>query len=161
MHYKKWIALPLFIIAVTLITAFASPNTRTGFYNAMMGEDTLKINACLKELQSSTLSEKAAFEGTLYMKKAGLVKGMSTKLDMFKKGHVILEDEIKKQINNVEYRFCRLMIQENAPHILGYRSDIDKDAEMLKKQFDQLNTDARTALKNYSKKSKALQGATF
>jgi len=161
MLYRKWIALPLAIVCATFITALAPPSIRTGFYAAMMGDDTLKINACLKELHSSPLPEKEAFEGTLYMKKAGLVKGISTKLDMFKKGHVILEEEIKKQSSNVEYRFCRLMIQENAPRILGYRDEIDHDAEILKKQFNQLNTDAKAALKSYSKKSKALEGATF
>ncbi len=157
MHYRKWIALPLVIVWATFITAFTPPNIRTRFYTAMAGEDTLKINASLKELQSSSAPERIAFEATLYMKKAGYVRPVGAKLDMFKKGHAILEEEIIKQSTNVEYRFCRLMIQENAPRILGYRGEIDNDAEILKKQYSQLNADAKTALKNYSKKSKALK----
>lgn len=162
MLYRKWITLPLAIVCATFIIAFAPlPSIRTSFYTAMMGEDTLKINACLRELHSSSLPEKEAFEGTLYMKKAGLVKGINTKLDMFKKGHIILEDEIKKQSSNVEYRFCRLMIQENAPRILGYRSEIDEDADMLKKHFNKLDAEAKASLKSYSKKSKSLKGLAF
>jgi len=58
------------------------------------------------------------------MKKAGLVAGVGNKLKVFKTGLQELEASIKQDNTNAEYRFMRLMIQENAPGILGYKKEI-------------------------------------
>jgi hypothetical protein len=95
------------------------------------------------------------------MRKAGLVKGASNKLSVFKSGHTQLEDAIKKDNSNAEYRFLRLIIQENAPGILGYKSDMKQDGDYIKKSYKDLPQPVKHAISNYSKQSKTLKPADF
>jgi hypothetical protein len=70
-----------------------------------------------------------------------------------------LEAAIKKDSLNAELRFLRLMIQENAPGMLGYKSDIEKDSAYIRKSFKTLPEVVQQAFLNYSKKSKVLKPA--
>ena len=67
------------------------------------------------------------------MKKAGIINGAGKKLNLFKAGRKKLEAEIKKDSSNVELRFLRLMTQENAPGILGYKNELQTDREYIRK----------------------------
>lgn len=91
------------------------------------------------------------------MKKAGLVKNVKSKLKLFKEGHHKLEEAIEKDNSNIEYRFLRLIIQENAPDILNYNKDIKKDSAFIKENYKNLPVVVRDAIEDYSKKSKVLK----
>ena len=95
------------------------------------------------------------------MKKAGLISGAGKKLNTFKDGHKKLEASLQKDSGNTEYRFLRLMIQENAPGILGYKDDLKKDSEYIRKNFKNLPQEAKNAVIDYSKNSKILRSADF
>jgi hypothetical protein len=131
---------------------------RTAYYKAMQGEDKELVNAQLTALESATPAlVKDAFMGAMTMKKAGLGGSPTTKLSLFKQGHKMLEEAIKEDPNNAEYRFLRLMIQENAPGILGYKNDTEKDSEYIRKSYKSLPVDVQHAIADYNKKSKLLK----
>jgi hypothetical protein len=126
------------------------------FYDAMSATNLSQIDQALKEAQQATGTDKQAIIGTLTMKKAGLVSGPGKKLKTFKAGHKELEAAISHDQDNAEYRFMRLMIQENAPGILGYKSEIEKDSEYIRKSFKSLPETLQKAILHYSKSSKIL-----
>ncbi len=130
---------------------------RTSYYQAMQQDKKDLVNKQLKQLKKSPLELREAFEGALIMKKAGLGGNPIQKLNLFKEGHKELEAAIKKEPDNVEFRFLRLMIQENAPGILGYKGDLTADSEYIKKSYKTLPDEVQRAIEDYSKKSKILK----
>lgn len=131
---------------------------RSAFYNAMAAETVDEINTQLNIIKTSSITEKEAFEGALLMKKAGLVAKAKDKLSLFKEGRKKLEASIKKDSDNTEYCFLRLIIQEHAPKALDYKSDIDHDSKLIRSNYKNLSPATQQAVIDYSKKSKALKG---
>jgi hypothetical protein len=52
-----------------------------------------------------------------------------------------------------------LIIQEHAPGIVGYRSELDRDHIYIVKHFKSLQQDIRDAIIDYCKESKILKPA--
>jgi hypothetical protein len=90
------------------------------------------------------------------MKKSGFEKTPKEKLELFKQGKTLLEKEISSNAKNTEYRFLRLIIQENAPAILKYQSNIVEDAKWIKANYSSLATDVKNSIVSYAKTSKNL-----
>ena len=130
---------------------------RSAFYKAMATNNKDLVNAQLEALKSDPEERKSAFMGTLLMKKASFSGSPNTKLHYFKEGHVLLEEAIKKDPDNAEYRFLRLMIQEHAPGVLGYKKNIENDSELVRKYYKTLPKDVQLAIVDYNKKSKVLK----
>lgn len=153
-----------FIAKLTLYTAALFGQQyldRPSFYGAMGSGQPDKIEKELQVIAKSTFHGKAAFEGTLMMKKAGLINGADKKLKLFKSGRIKLEGEIAKDSLNAEYRFLRLMIEEHAPGIVKYRSDLVRDRSLILNSFQSLDNDTQLAIISYSKKSKVLKPGEF
>ncbi|MET0300615.1 MAG: hypothetical protein ABW036_12665, partial [Flavitalea sp.] len=92
----------------------------------------------------------------------GLISGAGKKLKTFKAGHEQLEASITADKDNAEYRFMRLMIQEQAPGILGYKGEIKNDSDYIRKSFKTLPKNVQEAIVNYAQtKSKALSAKDF
>jgi len=132
---------------------------KTGFYNVMAGKSADAINQQLDLLKNLAEPEKTAYEGALLMKKAGVTGGPKKKLDLFKAGHKKLEAALREDSSNVEFRFLRLMIQENAPGILGYKGELEKDKLYIKNNFKKLPPVVQQAVRDYSKESRILKQA--
>jgi hypothetical protein len=131
---------------------------KNSFFNAMASNNTNKIEAQLNELKKESGADKDAFEGAMLMRKAGTLTVPAKKLSTFKRGHKLLEAAIAKSPNNAEYRFLRLMVQENAPRSLGYYKSIDEDSKFIKDNFRTLSAATQNSVADYGKKSKALAG---
>lgn len=127
------------------------------FYNAMAANDVSLINNQLTVVKASSISEKEAYEGALLMKKAGLTAKPAEKLSLFKQGRSKLEAAIKKDKDNTEFYFLRLIIQEHAPKIVEYRSNIEGDAASIRSNFKSLAPVVQQAINDYSKKSRVLK----
>lgn len=137
---------------------FAISNSyKTDFYKAFSLNDTVLINNQLKIISNSKIIEKKAFIGALLMKKAGLVSSLKNKLNFFKKGRLLLEEAILNEKQNTEYRFLRIMIQENCPSILMYYKNLEEDKQMIIKNFSKLEIDVKNAIIDYFKTSKTLK----
>jgi hypothetical protein len=134
---------------------------RANFYSVMSNGKNKDVNDELTAVRESEVKEKSAYEGALLMRKAGLMKIPAEKLHYFKLGYIKLEGAISDNPKNAEYRFLRLTIQENAPHIVKYYHQIAEDKAIVVKDFKDLSPDVREAVREYSKTSKVLTPQNF
>jgi len=152
----------LFSLLFTCVSVFAMAQKfdKAAFYQAMELKDSAKINQQENLLQNTGIKEKQAYEGALLLKKAGIIANKRNKLASFKAGKNKLESAIEKDSSNAEYRFLRLMIQENAPKILGYHAALEKDNLYIRKNFKTLSPVVQQAILGYSRQSKLLSNLT-
>jgi hypothetical protein len=155
--------LPACCVGADLYSRQASTDTtsnglnRQVYYQAMEGNNRSLVDSELVYLRKDATGNLGAFTGALIMKKAGMGGSATTKLHLFKQGHQMLEAAIKQDPDNTEYRFLRLMIQENAPGFLGYKNDLEKDSAYIRKTYKSLPSDLQQAILRYNKKSKVLK----
>jgi hypothetical protein len=143
------------------ISSFAAID-RKAFYAAMSGDDATAIASVKKQLNAAAESaDKRAMLGALLMKESQFEKTSKLKLEKFNQGKVALEAEIKKQSSNTEFRFLRLLIQENAPKILKYNSSISSDASHIVSNLSKTSSTLKTTIMEYAKSSKSLQEAGY
>jgi hypothetical protein len=138
--------------AKTLIQKF----DKAAFYDAMASGDLTAID---KELD--VVKGKDGYEGALLMRKAGLVKKPKEKLALFKAGRIKLETALLADNENTEFHFLRLAIEEHAPKIVKYRKDIEKDKDLVIKNFKNLSPAVQHAILDYCKNSKVLHKEEF
>ncbi len=153
---KKYTKLWLYGILL-LIHTFTTAQTsldRKSYYKTLSSEDIVALDAQIAACKKS--NDYKGHEAALVMRKAGVVSGIGQKYTLFKDGSKAMEAAIKAQPNNPELRFLRLMIQEQAPSLLGYSSNIEEDSKMVIKNFKDLPTETQYAVAGYSKKSKVL-----
>lgn len=153
------IALLISILIASQVVFGQSSIDKTSFFSAMASSNTRLMDAQLNTLKGFSGNEKEAFEGAMLMKKSGTLSVPAKKLAMFKQGYKKLETAIGHNPGNAEYRFLRLMVQENAPRSLGYYKNIVSDSKMVKESYKRLSTVTQKGIASYSKKSKALAGA--
>ncbi|MDI1356471.1 MAG: hypothetical protein PSX36_16255 [bacterium] len=134
---------------------------RTTYYLALQSHDLTKINAALELLKTKTGTFTGAFEAALLMKKSGLISNAGEKLELFKQGRTQLEKALAKNGENAELHFLRLIVQENAPKILHYDSNIKEDASFIGSTFNSQDSSLRQEILNYSKTSVALKTTVF
>ena len=130
--------------------------SKADYFKAISSEDLNLINSVLKTITHIPNTEKIAYEGALIMKKASLVSGLSDKLSLFKEGRIKLEEAIDLEGENAEFRFLRIIIQENAPGFLGYNDQLETDSNFVSGHFSGLTSEVQNAVRDYSKKSKFL-----
>lgn len=128
------------------------------FYAVIAGNSVEQIDNLLDEIEISGDAWKGAniYKGALYARKAGLVKTPAERLELFKKGRLLIEQEISKDPNNAEFRFIRLIIQEHAPKAVRYQNNITEDAELVISKFDLLSNELKTEVIKYSRTSQFL-----
>lgn len=112
------------------------------------------------EFQMNTIKEFSgsdAFEGALLMKKSGMLSKAKDKLSIFKSGRVKLEAAIAKDNKNAEYRFLRLIIQEHAPKVVKYKSNIVEDSKYVQLNYKSLSPALQQIIVEYSQQSTFLK----
>ncbi|HTB52986.1 MAG TPA: hypothetical protein VK718_09460 [Ferruginibacter sp.] len=154
------------LLFVTVVSNINGKSLFTGFdkreyYATIASKNIDSIDHELKIVQSSSIIEKGAYEGTLLMTKAGLVKKIAEKVNYFKAGRSELEASIKKNKTNAELRFLRLIIQENAPPIVNYKGNLKEDKVLLQQSFKTLSPDVQKCILDYCKRSKILDQKDF
>ncbi len=144
---------PVFLLSGGITTQSLD---RESLYAALRSEDVRTIEKQIKNLEQSTDKNAMAFTGALKMKQVGAVKDPAQKLKLFKAGHNKLEQAIANDQMNAEYKFLRLIIQENAPRFLNYHSHIEEDSKAVSDNFKNFSSQLQQEILVYSKKSKAL-----
>ena len=153
---KRMVAVCLVLLAVAL-TAQAQIDKGV-YYKALSSGEEASIDKVLAKLETEKSSSKVnAYKGAMTMKKAGFVKGVGGKVKTFKKGASLLEDEIKSNPGNTEFRFLRLTVQEHAPGILKYNKEIDADKQAVVSGYGKLDADLKNVIADYAKDSKVLK----
>jgi hypothetical protein len=128
-----------------------------GYYAVMASGNIAAVDSILALLQQGTLKEREAYEGALLMRKAGLLRRPKEKLSVFRSGARKLETALAKDSSNGEYHFLRLIIQENAPGVVHYHKDVDRDSQFVYRSFKLLSPVVQKAVLDYSKHSKILR----
>lgn len=129
---------------------------KAAFYAVMKSGDIAAVDNEIQNLPGAPAKEREGYNGALLMKKAGLLKRNKEKLKSFKEGRIRLETAIAADPDNTELHFLRLIIEEHAPKIVKYRSDIEKDKAMIVKNFKSLSPAVQHAIEDYSSSSKVL-----
>jgi len=83
------------------------------------------------------------------------------RLKFFKQGRIKLEIALLADNDNVEFHFLRLAIEEHAPKIVKYHSDIAKDKALVIKNFKNLSPAVQHAILDYCSNSKVLHKEDF
>ncbi len=141
----------------TILLVLAASFSKAEYFKIMEGKDVSTINAMLTKINASKESgEQRAYKGALMMKKSSFEKTPKDKIELFKQGKTLLEKEIGANSKNTEYRFLRLIIQENTPAILKYQSNIAEDAQWIEANYSSLDSDVKSSIVSYAKASKNL-----
>lgn len=158
----------IFILSVLLfvgIGAYSKPIFqkfgKSEFYAVMKSGDLQAIDTEMEALNGAPEKDKEGYEGALLMKKAGLMKKAKEKLKYFKEGRIKLETAIAANGDNIEFHFLRLAIEEHAPKIVKYHSDIPKDKELVVKHFNEQSPAVQHAILDYCNNSKVLHKEDF
>ena len=108
------------------------------------------------EAKGDTGSQANIYRGALYARMAGLVNTPAQRLEYFKRGRLLIEAEIKQNADNIEYRFIRLIIQEQAPSIVRYRDNIEEDSALIIAAYQGLDERLKRELQRYAATSQVL-----
>lgn len=145
------------LLSIFFISTLLSQSLTSLVYEALKNDSLDQIETALAKVESSKqTSLTQAYKGTLTMKKADFMKTPKQKIATFKEGHKLLESEIIAHPKNTEYRFLRLLIQENAPKILKYNKDKEDDKKIIVENFSKLTPYQQSFIREYSKKSTTL-----
>jgi hypothetical protein len=137
-----------------ILLVSASTFSKSEYFKVLSGNDASSMTKLIGRLEDiSSSPEQQAYLGTLKMKRSEQLKTAKEKLALFKEGKGLLEKAIVASPKNVEYRFLRLMIQENAPKVLKYNTHIKEDAKLVSNGYQSLVSEVRTAVVNYAKQS--------
>ena len=153
--------LSLICVAPTGVFAKFQGFDIAGFYRVIKNGSLDEVEKEIELVNNASISEKEAYEGTLLMRKAGLLKKAKDKIATFKSGRIKLETAIYHNSDNTEYRFLRLMIQEHAPKVTKYRMNVEEDSNFIKKHFKALSTTLQDIIRDYSKTSSLLHSSDF
>jgi hypothetical protein len=134
---------------------------KAAFYAVMKSGDMDAVSNELEAIKDAPEKERDGYEGAMLMKKAGLLKKPKDRLSFFKQGRIKLETAIAADEENTEFRFLRLAIEEHAPKIVKYHSDIEKDKAVVVKNFKNLSPAVRHAILDYCENSKVLHKEEF
>lgn len=134
---------------------------KAAFYAVMKSGDIASIDRQTEDLSAAPEKERNGYTGALLMKKAGLLKKPKDRLKFFKEGRIKLETALMADQDNTEFHFLRLAIEEHAPKIVKYRSDIEKDKALIIKNFKNLSPAVQHAILDYCSNSKVLHKEDF
>lgn len=139
---------------LTIYVAFISDNLleiRTLYYRAIDNEQASAL--FLQELRRLDVTSKpvvAGYLGIAYMLKAKFAYNPYTKFSNFVEGKNLLNKAIEADKRNVELRFLRFCAQANAPAFLAYRSNLDRDKQIILAAWARLtDTDLKRRIKEY------------
>jgi hypothetical protein len=134
---------------------------RSAFYSVMKTGDMTAIDNEMEVLKELPAQEREGYEGALLMKKADLMRKPKDRLKYFKEGRIKLETALMNDNSNTEFHFLRLAVEEHAPKIVKYRSDIQKDKELIIKNYKSLPAAVQHAILDYCSNSKVLHKEDF
>jgi hypothetical protein len=144
-----------FLIASFVLTIGFS---KAEFFKSLSGNDPVSIAKMIEKInKASDGSDKTAYLGAIKMKHAEHQKTPKEKLAIFREGRDLLEKTIVKFPEKAEYRFLRLMIQENAPKVLKYNTNIKEDVKIITAAYQSMPSDVKTAVASYAKVSSNLK----
>lgn len=118
------------------LALFGSTSQQISYYReAYISQDENRILKCLnvlEEKKNKTELEQCYYAVFLCLK-ADYSYNPYTKYKSFTKGYALLQDLIKSDTNNLEYRYHRYMIEKNAPDVVLSKRHLSEDRAMIKR----------------------------
>ncbi len=143
---------------LTILICMISNIDRNNYYDALASENLTTINIMIDKIKKENpTSINNAYLGSLIAKKAVFAPKIKEKIRVFKEGITLLEDEISKNPEIIEYRFLRLILQEKCPRVLGYYQKIPEDSKIIIQEYPKLDDKLKLIILKYSNESKALK----
>jgi len=94
-------------------------------------EITEALFTSLSALKNTDNKVLFVYKGAVLTLKAKHAKGVKDKKAFFKEGATLIESAINTSPDNLEMRFIRMTVQENAPKIVRYNKEIEKDKRFV------------------------------
>ena len=118
------------LILLTLSGIASKEQLREMYWRA---EDDVAIRFFYDQAQKEKITDAVvlAYLGVATAMQAQVAEGISDKLRYFSEGKDKIEEAVKLDPNNPEIRFLRFSVQSEVPAILGYRSDIGEDYDLV------------------------------
>lgn len=128
------------------------------FYEVLNNASKERVEDLLGEYEKieKPSSKDKVYTGALYIRMAGFASVPARRLEYFKKGRALLEAEIEKYPDNVEYRFVRLIMQEQVPAMLHYNKNLNEDKLMIMNRFAAIDSGLRREIERYAVRSSIL-----
>ena len=125
----------VFISALLLsLSTGSNPDTIRLAYHELDSEKS--IDTFIELVDDSGVDSLIPYKASALMQKADYVTMPWKKLSYFNSGKKMLEDFISRFPDNVEARYVRFLVQSQAPGFLGYKNNIQADAEFVKTHLD-------------------------
>lgn len=147
----------LFIsIVVCCLQSVDLKDVRRAYKIAAQEQSQLIVyNKMLQHVTKNDKIELVAYKGAGIALKGRFAKKIKDKREFFIKGVTLLEYTISKSENNIELRFIRLGIQENAPKLLKYKKNIQEDKSYILSHYRTITSaDLKQHIKDYISQSK-------
>ncbi|WP_430614468.1 hypothetical protein [Flavobacterium sp. JP2137] len=144
--------------------AFSSTTTDLGvirahFKVANSSKEKAQAFYDLFDEQGSASALHEAYRGAAITLRAKNSSDLLHKKKYATEGLTILEKSIAQEPKNVEMRLIRLSIQEHAPRILKYSSNIEEDRKMIVDGYKKEPKSVQELIKDYSLQSKVFTEA--
>lgn len=144
-----------FVILLVSILLSGGPSlqeVRNAFQEAEKSKEGAEsFNTLIQKDISIDRHLKMAYFGaseTLIAKHGGSIQ---TRVRLFNSGKAHIENAVAANPSNLEIRLVRLMIQYNAPAILGYRSNIEMDKNFIIKNFQKAAPDLKKYIRDIAR----------
>ncbi len=135
----------LSIFIALLVTFYASSQDlnqiRAQYPNAVdSAEITSQLDTEISKVENPEKPVLIAYKGAITTLTGKFAKGISEKVRLFKQGVSLIENAIAADASNIEIRYIRMSVQENAPRILGYHNHIDEDKAFILKSYGNISS---------------------
>ena len=149
----------LFISSILLLIQVDLSSVRAQFQASEQSQEhTLKLVNTLKDYKGSN-AVLLAYQGASIAMQAKFETERKTKKTLFIEGVKNLEKAVQTAPKDVEIRLIRLIIQENTPKILKYKSNIEEDKKMIVSNYSSQSAVVKKEISTYAKRSKLFTAA--
>src|SRR5690554_3029227 len=125
-------ALFLSLILIYLTPSNPLEHVRSAFQKASLSEEnTLAFSELIKADLNIDENLQTVYLGAAETLMAKYGSSPASKLRLFKNGVAKIEEAVVAEPSNVEIRLVRLIIQDNAPSMLMYSGEIEKDKAFI------------------------------
>src|SRR5690554_2513105 len=152
------------LIAFCLISSFASSQNLESIreqYPQAINDVALttRLYDALSDV-SETDAVLLAYKGAVATLMANFAKRVKDKKAYFTEGAQLIEEAVKAASQDIEIRYIRLSVQENAPKFLKYNDSIEADKAFVLSHLPEVESSSlKTEITSYIKNSTTFQAA--
>ena len=113
-------------------------------------EVAFQLNEDLTEVTKDDDKIMVAYKGSVLTLMAKFTTTTKEKKAFFKEGASLLDYAILEEPNNIEMRYIRLGVQENAPKVVGYRKNKEEDKQFILDHYKEISSnELKTLIKGF------------